>query len=369
MRRKHRGLNAEQEVELSRALSRARRKALALALNAPSAGPIAAALRASMKVDADVWQHAQRTHGSEGKRLTNAEARAQLEGWCRRVEAGASSCEPGIVEGGLWLTDATRRGLFDEAHCTLSDPERVALAECLRVKRNARAEFARCNQGLVVQQATKYQYFGLLRVDLIQEGNLGLLRAIDKFDPEQGCRFSTYAIWWIRHAMRRALSNQSRTIRLPVHAYEDQLALRNALEELRSQRTGEPTEQDLVTHSGLSPERVRSLLALVGEPFSLDTSPSEEGSALGERVKDGTSPSVLTKLVHECELEALEPLLAALSEREQAMLKMRFGLQGEEAHTLHEVGEQFGVSRERVRQIINDSLARMRGRARSEFCT
>lgn len=361
--RTRRALSASQEVELSRQLLFARKRALAIAVDCPGAAALVVQFRQELQAGADVWAFVKRTHGPMGKCLQGHAAKQLLNNWFEKLEAGERSTLPGVLEGAMWLTEYARKRLVSTANDTLSSLLRGQMQQSLRCAEEARARYVYSNQGLVVQQASRYRYAGMSMSDLVQEGNLGLMRAIDKYDPEQGCRFSTYAVWWIRQSMRRALSNQSRTIRLPVHVYGQQLKLRYAWEQLEREGYWEPSNEALAERSGLELDTVCELRALVGEPCSLDVASREGGVPLGEKLPDPTESTAFGEVVLKGERRALRGLLAELTERERAMLEMRYGLKGQGAHTLRQVGEHFGVTRERVRQIINNCLICLRGRA------
>jgi len=223
-----------------------------------------------------------------------------------------------------------------------------------------RARFIHANQGLVAYVVQRYRGMGLRREDLMQEGNIGLLRAIEKFDHRRGTRFSVYAVWWIRQAVRRALANQSRTIRIPVHALAVRYALDQASKRLALELGREPSEQELASATGVVPNGVAQVLGMVKEPLSLDAprGPDSEAS-LGESVADRVSISPNEHAARKERAVRLHVLLDGLSTREREMLRMRFGLDGADECTLEQIGQSFALTRERVRQIVSAALDKL----------
>jgi RNA polymerase primary sigma factor len=220
---------------------------------------------------------------------------------------------------------------------------------------------------LVHNLARGYSQQGLGFADLVQEGNLGLMRAVEKYDPALGYRFSTYAVWWIRHALRRALSNQSRTIRLPVHATENRASLRHARLRLERSLGHPPSDEELAAAAGLSTSKLRDLFAVAGAPLSLDGGSDSPGKlSLAECLGDPNAKDPCDTIAQRSAQQWLKQRLAELAPREQEMLKLRFGLGGGEALTLKEVGHEFGVTRERVRQIVSAAIDRLRSAADSD---
>jgi RNA polymerase sigma factor (sigma-70 family) len=223
-----------------------------------------------------------------------------------------------------------------------------------------RARFIHANQGLVAYVVQRYRGMGLRREDLMQEGNIGLLRAIEKYDHRRGTRFSVYAVWWIRQAVRRALANQSRTIRIPVHALAVRYAVDQASKRLSLQLGREPSEQELSTATGVVPNSVAQVLGMVREPLSLDAprGPDTEAS-LGESVADRASISPNEHAARKERADRLRGLLDGLSVREREMLRMRYGLDGADECTLEQIGQSFALTRERVRQIVTAALGKL----------
>lgn len=225
---------------------------------------------------------------------------------------------------------------------------------------NIRARFVSANQGLVTYVVQRYAGMGLAPADLMQEGNIGLMRAIDKFDPRRGSRFGTYAIWWIRQGVRRALANQSRMIRVPVHALGTRYTVERAARRLSVQRGHQPSEQELSEETGLAPSSVAQVMNLVKEPLSLDAPRGTDTDIpLGDSLTDANATSAVEEAASKQRHERLRCLLASLSPREQQMVKMRFGLDGADECTLDQIGREFDLTRERVRQIVTAALQKL----------
>jgi RNA polymerase sigma factor (sigma-70 family) len=223
-----------------------------------------------------------------------------------------------------------------------------------------RSRFVHANQGLVAYVVQRYRGMGLRREDLMQEGNIGLMRAIEKFDHRRGTRFSVYAVWWIRQAVRRALANQSRTIRIPVHALAVRYAVDQASKRLALELGREPSEQELASATGVVPNGVAQVLGMVKEPLSLDAprGPDSEAS-LGDSVADRAAVSPNEHAARRERADRLHGLLDGLSAREREMLRMRFGLDGADECTLEQIGRSFALTRERVRQIVTAALDKL----------
>ncbi|HEV2283971.1 MAG TPA: sigma-70 family RNA polymerase sigma factor [bacterium] len=261
---------------------------------------------------------------------------------------------PGEDIVALYMRDIRRTPL-------LTAGEEVALAK--RVEKgdaDARSRLAEANLRLVVSIARKYQGRGLPLADLVQEGNRGLLRAVEKFDWRRGYRFSTYATWWIRQAVSRALADQSRMIRIPVGAGEKASRLRRVSQGLAQRLGREPTLQEMSRAAKLPVGRVRAILALPEQVVSLDAPVGEaEDATLRDFIEDQGAPAPENAAVAAVLAAEVRHLLAALTPRERKVVRLRFGLEGERPHTLQEVGRTLNVTRERIRQIEQDALRKL----------
>jgi RNA polymerase primary sigma factor len=268
----------------------------------------------------------------------------------------------------LPLSDPVRMYLREIGKISLlTADEEVELAKGVEAGDTmAKAHLVGANLRLVVSIAKKYIGRGMLFLDLIQEGNLGLIRAVEKFDYQKGFKFSTYATWWIRQAITRAIADQARTIRIPVHMVETINKLIRISRQLVQRLGREPTAEEIAAEMEISSDRVEEIQRIAQEPVSLETPiGEEEDSQLGDFLEDKEMPNPEEVAASMILREQLEEMLADLSEREREVLRLRFGLEDGHAHTLEDVGKRFGVTRERIRQIEAKALRKLRHPSRS----
>ena len=272
------------------------------------------------------------------------------------------------VPDGVSIEDPVRMYLKEIGKVPLlSAEEEIELAKRMELgDQEAKKRLAEANLRLVVSIAKRYVGRGMLFLDLIQEGNLGLIKAVEKFDYRKGYKFSTYATWWIRQAITRAIADQARTIRIPVHMVETINKLIRVSRQLLQELGREPSPEEIAKEMSMPVDRVREILKISQEPVSLETPiGEEEDSHLGDFIKDDNVPVPADAAAFTLLKEQLEEVLGTLTEREQKVLTLRFGLEDGRARTLEEVGKEFNVTRERIRQIEAKALRKLRHPSRS----
>ncbi|WP_066385578.1 RNA polymerase sigma factor RpoD [Neobacillus mesonae] len=273
------------------------------------------------------------------------------------------------VPPGVKINDPVRMYLKEIGRVDLlSAEEEIDLAHRIEQgDEEAKRRLAEANLRLVVSIAKRYVGRGMLFLDLIQEGNMGLIKAVEKFDYRKGFKFSTYATWWIRQAITRAIADQARTIRIPVHMVETINKLIRVQRQLLQDLGREPTPEEIAEDMDLTPDKVREILKIAQEPVSLETPIGEEDdSHLGDFIEDQDATSPSEHAAYELLKEQLEDVLDTLTDREENVLRLRFGLDDGRTRTLEEVGKVFGVTRERIRQIEAKALRKLRHPSRSK---
>ncbi|RPF46732.1 RNA polymerase sigma factor RpoD [Thermodesulfitimonas autotrophica] len=273
------------------------------------------------------------------------------------------------IPEGVEIDDPVRMYLKEIGRIPLLSPEEeVELAKRMEQgDEAAKRRLIEANLRLVVSIAKRYVGRGMLFLDLIQEGNLGLIKAVEKFDYRKGYKFSTYATWWIRQAITRAIADQARTIRIPVHMVETINKLIRVSRHLLQELGREPTPEEIAKEMDISEEKVREIMKIAQEPVSLETPiGEEEDSHLGDFIEDQDAQAPAEEASYRLLREQLNEVLQTLTEREQRVLRLRFGLDDGRARTLEEVGQKFGVTRERIRQIEAKTLRKLRHPSRSK---
>jgi RNA polymerase primary sigma factor len=273
------------------------------------------------------------------------------------------------IPPGIKINDPVRMYLKEIGRVPLlSADDEIQLAKRIEAgDEEAKRRLAEANLRLVVSIAKRYVGRGMLFLDLIQEGNMGLIKAVEKFDYRKGYKFSTYATWWIRQAITRAIADQARTIRIPVHMVETINKLIRVSRQLLQELGREPLPEEIAKEMDLSPEKVREIMKIAQEPVSLETPIGEEDdSHLGDFIEDQDALAPADAAAYELLREQLEDVLDTLTEREENVLRLRFGLDDGRTRTLEEVGKVFGVTRERIRQIEAKALRKLRHPSRSK---
>jgi RNA polymerase primary sigma factor len=254
-------------------------------------------------------------------------------------------------------------------HPRLSFEEEKELSEkSLSGDHSAQTKLVECNLKLVVPIAKRYAGCGLPLLDLIQEGNLGLMKAAEKYDGSKGFRFSTYATYWIRQAISRALGDQSRTIRIPANMVELLSKVRRGSAELLQALRREPTEQEIADHLGIELEKVQTIMDMAQATTSLDLAVDDDGeTTMGDLIADSGAENPYQNMVREANTQIVEAVLATLSNKEADILRMRFGIGADKPMTLEEVGQHYGVTRERIRQVENKAIRKLRNPMRANM--
>ena len=281
----------------------------------------------------------------------------------------AESMDKFFLQEGLAIDDPVRMYLKEIGKIPLLTPERETyLAEQITIgNKEAKNELIEANLRLVVSIAKRHVGKGMYFLDLIQEGNLGLIKAVDKFDYSKGYKFSTYATWWIRQAITRAIADQARTIRIPVHMVETIHKVSRTARQLLQEFGREPTTDEIAEALGMTADKVRDIMKIAQDPVSLETPiGEEEDSHLGDFVEDNDSPAPSDSASYSLLREQLCNILHTLTPREEQVIKLRFGLEDGRPRTLEEVGKKFEITRERIRQIEAKALRKLRHPSRSK---
>ncbi|WP_174730199.1 RNA polymerase sigma factor RpoD [Mesobacillus harenae] len=325
---------------------------------------------ASFELDSDQMDEFYEFLGDQGVELVgdNDEADPNIQQLAKTGEEEFDLNDLSVPPG-VKINDPVRMYLKEIGRVDLlSAEEEINLAKRIEDgDEEAKRRLAEANLRLVVSIAKRYVGRGMLFLDLIQEGNMGLIKAVEKFDYRKGYKFSTYATWWIRQAITRAIADQARTIRIPVHMVETINKLIRVQRQLLQDLGREPTPEEIAEDMDLTPEKVREILKIAQEPVSLETPIGEEDdSHLGDFIEDQDATSPSEHAAYELLKEQLEDVLDTLTDREENVLRLRFGLDDGRTRTLEEVGKVFGVTRERIRQIEAKALRKLRHPSRSK---
>lgn len=284
-------------------------------------------------------------------------------------DVAEDTMEPGVGADGVSIDDPVKVYLKEIGRVPLLSPdEEISLA--VRISNGdeaAKKRLSEANLRLVVSIAKRYLGRGMQFLDLIQEGNLGLIKAVEKFDHTKGFKFSTYATWWIRQAITRAIADQARTIRIPVHMVETINKVKKVSSQLLHQNGREPSAEEVAEELDMPVDKVREIMRVAQEPVSLETPiGEEEDSHLGDFIPDDDAPAPADAASHTLLKETLDSVLDSLTPREEMVLRLRFGLEDGRSRTLEEVGKEFNVTRERIRQIEAKALRKLRHPSRSK---
>ncbi len=306
--------------------------------------------------------------GIEIKGYMDSSEFEEIENEVERYES-AEDMEQMLAQDGLAIDDPVRMYLKEIGKVPLLETEReLDLAQRMSEgDAMAKSELVEANLRLVVSIAKRYVGKGMFFLDLIQEGNLGLMKAVEKFDYRKGYKFSTYATWWLRQAITRSIADQARTIRIPVHMVETIHKVSRISRQLLQENGREATAEEIAEVMGVTPDKVRDIMKIAQDPVSLETPiGEEEDSHLGDFIEDQDSPAPAEAAAYTLLREQLNEVLHTLSPREEQVLKLRFGLEDGRPRTLEEVGKEFNITRERIRQIEAKALRKLRHPSRSK---
>ena len=324
------------------------------------------------ELDYDVEQVDKLYSMLEGQNIEIVEEGASLDGDLEKLDLDGDDAEDSLdlsFVDGVNIDDPVKVYLKEIGRVPLlSSDEEVELAQRMAEgDAYAKKRLAEANLRLVVSIAKRYVGRGMQFLDLIQEGNLGLIKAVEKFDHTKGFKFSTYATWWIRHAITRAIADQARTIRIPVHMVETINKVKKVSSQLLHQNGHDPTAEEIAAALDMPVDKVREIMRVAQEPVSLETPiGEEEDSHLGDFIPDDDAPAPADAASHTLLKEQLGEVLKTLTPREEKVLRLRFGLEDGRSRTLEEVGKEFNVTRERIRQIEAKALRKLRHPSRSK---